>query len=66
MAFWYFSGYSKDLKRKDKTMNETLYNLHQIQAAFLDDPDMRDYGVKVLDSNGILTLRGTVPAHAAR
>jgi osmotically-inducible protein OsmY len=48
-------------------MNEPLYNLqHQIQAAFLDDPDMREYGVEVLDSNGIVTLRGTVPTHAAR
>jgi osmotically-inducible protein OsmY len=48
-------------------MNEPLYNLqHQIQAAFLDDPDMRDYGIEVLDSNGIVTLRGTVPTHAAR
>ena len=48
-------------------MNEPIYNLqHQIQAAFLDDHDMRDYGIEVLDSNGIITLRGTVPTHAAR
>lgn len=48
-------------------MKETLYNLqHQIQAAFLDDPDMRDYRIKALDSNGIITLRGTFPTHAAR
>lgn len=48
-------------------MNEPLYNLqYQIQAAFLDDPDMQDYGIEVLDSNGIVTLRGTVPTYAAR
>lgn len=48
-------------------MNEPIYNLqHQIQAAFLDDPEMNDYGIEVLDSNGIVTLRGAVPTRAAR
>ncbi len=48
-------------------MNEPIYNLqHQIQAAFMDDRDMRDYGIEVLDNNGIITLRGTVLTHAAR
>jgi osmotically-inducible protein OsmY len=48
-------------------MNEPIYNLqHQIQAALLDDPDMSDSGIEVLDSNGIVTLRGTVPTRVAR
>lgn len=48
-------------------MNEPMYNLqHHIQAAFMDDRDMRDYGIEVLDTNGIITLRGAVPTHAAR
>jgi osmotically-inducible protein OsmY len=34
--------------------------------AFMDDRDMKEYGIEVLDSNGIFTLRGTVPTHAAR
>ncbi|RPJ27763.1 MAG: BON domain-containing protein [Chloroflexi bacterium] len=46
-------------------MNEPIYNLqHQIQAAFMEDRDMKDYGIEVLDSNGIVTLRGTVPTQA--
>lgn len=48
-------------------MNKPIYNLrHQIQAAFMDDRDTREYGIEVLDSNGIITLRGAVPTHAAR
>ena len=48
-------------------MNEPIYNLqYQIQAALLDDPDMSNSGIEVLDSNGIVTLRGTVPTRAAR
>jgi len=48
-------------------MNEPIYNLqHQIQMAFTDDRDMKEYGIEVLDSNGIVTLRGSVPTHAAR
>jgi osmotically-inducible protein OsmY len=48
-------------------MNEPIYNLqHQIQTAFLEDPIMSDYGIEVLDSNGVVTLRGTVPTREAR
>jgi osmotically-inducible protein OsmY len=32
----------------------------------MDDEDMRDYGIEVLDSNGVVTLRGTVPSVDAR
>ena len=34
---------------------------HQIQTALMDDPHMREHGIEVLDSNGVVTLRGTVP-----
>jgi osmotically-inducible protein OsmY len=48
-------------------MNEPIYNLqHQIQAVFMDDREMRDYGIEVLDNNGIITLSGAVPTHATR
>lgn len=47
-------------------MNAT-YNLQQqVQAALMEDHDMRDYGIEVLDSNGVITLRGMVPTRAAR
>ena len=39
---------------------------HQVQAALMDDHHMRDYGIEVLDSNGVITLRGTVPTREAR
>jgi osmotically-inducible protein OsmY len=39
---------------------------HQVQASLLDDDEFRDYGIEVLDSNGIITLRGTVPTREAR
>lgn len=48
-------------------MNKPIYDLqHQVQAAFMNDPDVQDYDIEVLDNNGILTLRGTVPTRAAR
>jgi osmotically-inducible protein OsmY len=48
-------------------MNKPVYDLqHQIQAAFMNDRDVQDYDIEVLDSNGIITLRGTVPSQAAR
>ena len=39
---------------------------HQIQTALMNDPDVRDYGVEVLDNNGIITLTGRVPTPEAR
>ncbi|HSL31284.1 MAG TPA: BON domain-containing protein [Anaerolineales bacterium] len=39
---------------------------HQVQTALMDDPDVSDYGVEVHDSNGIITLTGTVPTAEAR
>jgi osmotically-inducible protein OsmY len=48
-------------------MNEPIYNLqHQIQLALMNDHDMQNYGIEVLDSNGVVTLRGTVPSREAR
>lgn len=48
-------------------MNKPVYDLqHQIQAAFREDRDLQDYGIEVLDSNGIITLRGVVPTRVAR
>lgn len=44
-----------------------MYDLqHQVQAALNDDDDVQDYNIEVLDSNGIITLRGTVPTVDAR
>ncbi|HJR79115.1 MAG TPA: BON domain-containing protein [Anaerolineales bacterium] len=48
-------------------MNQTMDDLQSnIQRALMNDPRTKDYGVEVLDSNGIITLRGTVPSQAAR
>ncbi len=48
-------------------MNEPVYNLqHQVQLAFMNDRAMRDYGIEVLDNNGIIMLRGAVPTREAR
>lgn len=45
----------------------TMYNLqHQVQTALMQDSHMQDYGIEVLDSNGIITLRGSVPTRDAR
>ncbi|HEX2995963.1 MAG TPA: BON domain-containing protein [Anaerolineales bacterium] len=48
-------------------MNKPVYDVqHQVQTAFMNDPDVQDYDIEVLDSNGIITLRGNVPTHAVR
>ena len=47
-------------------MNKPVYHLqHQVQAAFMNDQEMQDYDIEVLDDNGIITLRGTVPTREA-
>lgn len=38
----------------------------RIQRALINDSRTKDYGVEVLDSNGVITLRGMVPSHEAR
>lgn len=45
----------------------TMYDLqHRVQDAFLQDHDLHDHGIEVLDSNGVITLRGVVHTVAAR
>ena len=47
-------------------MNDTMHNLaHQVESTIMEDPDLQDYEIDVLDSNGIITLRGMVPTRAA-
>lgn len=45
------------------TMNDVQ---HRVQQALMDDDELHDYGIEVLDSNGIVTLRGTVRTVNAR
>jgi hyperosmotically inducible protein len=47
-------------------MNEMHDLQHQVQTALMDDADLREYGIEVLDSNGVITLAGTVPTTEAR
>lgn len=48
-------------------MNQTLSDLRtQVQTAFLQDDLLQDFGLEILDSNGVITLRGTVPTVEAR
>ena len=37
-----------------------------IQRTLMNDSRTKDYGVEVLDNNGVIILRGAVPSHAAR
>jgi osmotically-inducible protein OsmY len=48
-------------------MNQTLSDLrNKIQAAFLEDDLLEDFGIEVLDSNGVISLRGNVPTGEIR
>ena len=48
-------------------MNKPVYDLqHQVQQALGEINEMRDAQIDVLDSNGVITLRGIVPTIAAR
>ena len=48
-------------------MNKPIYDLqHEIQEALAEINDMRGARIDVLDSNGIITLRGIVPTVEAR
>ena len=48
-------------------LNQTMSNLrNQIQAVFLQDDILHEYGIEVLDNNGVITLRGIVPTRDAR
>jgi osmotically-inducible protein OsmY len=48
-------------------MNQTISDLrNKVQAAFLGDKLLQDFGIEVLDNNGIVTLRGEVPTREIR
>ena len=48
-------------------MNKPVYDLqHQVQEALAEINEIRDAQIDVLDSNGVITLRGIVPTVAAR
>jgi len=38
---------------------------HEVQAALLQDAHTREYGIEVMDNNGIITLKGVVPSREA-
>ena len=38
----------------------------QVESALLQDRITQDYGIEVLDSNGVVTLRGMVPNRKVR
>jgi osmotically-inducible protein OsmY len=48
-------------------MNKPIYDLqHQVQEALAQINELRGAQIDVLDSNGIVTLRGIVPTVDAR
>lgn len=50
-------------------MNATYDLQHRVQDALLQDEglhDLHDHGIEVLDSNGVVTLRGVVHTFEAR
>ena len=48
-------------------MNQPIYEFqHRIQEALAEVNDLRGANIEVLDSNGVITLRGTVPTASAR
>lgn len=47
-------------------MNATKTDLQtRVDAALLNDSRTKDYGVEVLDNNGIIILRGAIPSREA-
>ena len=48
-------------------MNKPVYDLqHQVQEALAEINELRGAQIDVLDTNGVITLRGTVPSVTAR
>jgi osmotically-inducible protein OsmY len=45
------------------TENITTDLKRRAQKAILNDTRTREYGIEVLDDNGIVTLKGLVPSH---
>jgi osmotically-inducible protein OsmY len=55
-----------DIERK-QNMNKPVYDLqHQVQEALAEINELRGAQIDVLDTNGLITLRGTVPSVTAR
>jgi osmotically-inducible protein OsmY len=55
-----------DIERK-QNMNKPVYDLqHQVQEALAEINELRGAQIDVLDTNGVITLRGTVPSVTAR
>lgn len=46
-------------------MKENTLQL-QVESALLQDRLTQDYGIEVLDNNGVVTLRGRVPSREVR
>jgi osmotically-inducible protein OsmY len=46
-------------------MKENVLQL-QVESALLQDRLTQDHGIEVLDSNGVITLRGMVPNRKVR
>lgn len=48
-------------------MNQPIFDLqHRVQDALSEINDLRGSSIEVIDSNGIITLSGTVPTVEAR
>jgi osmotically-inducible protein OsmY len=52
-------------KQRGVKMKENSLQL-QVESALLQDSITQDYGIEVLDSNGVVTLRGMVPNRKVR
>jgi len=47
-------------------MNQTMSDLQtKVQRALMDDTRTKEYGVEVVDNNGVIILRGAVPSREA-
>jgi osmotically-inducible protein OsmY len=47
-------------------MNAVYGLQHQVQSALMEERILENEGIDVLDSNGVITLRGTVASREAR
>jgi osmotically-inducible protein OsmY len=52
-------------KQRGVKMKENSLQL-QVESALLQDSITQDYGIEVLDGNGVVTLRGMVPNRKVR
>lgn len=45
-------------------MKPILSELHsKVQTAILDDPRTREHAIEIIEQNGVITLKGTVPTY---